>query len=295
MNEKEEKAIKRLQTASEMSLMYYKKPLVITYSGGKDSAVLLDLAERSGILFEVIHSHTTADAPETVYHIRNEFRRLENQRIECKIDYPMYKGKRVSMWSLIPQKGIPPTRIMRYCCTVLKEHYGKGRFIATGVRWAESAKRKGRGIMEISHSDKRERIQLNSDNDDARRLFETCTLKAKRICNPIIDWSDEDIWNYMQDQKIKRNPLYDMGFDRVGCIGCPMGRTRIRLREFYYWPKYKEHYLKAFGRMMEENKRKKLQTSWRDAEEVYHWWIEDGVLPGQIEMELEEFEEDRPD
>lgn len=51
MNEKEEKAIKRLQTASEMSLMYYKKPLVITYSGGKDSAVLLDLAERSGILF----------------------------------------------------------------------------------------------------------------------------------------------------------------------------------------------------------------------------------------------------
>ena len=105
MNEKEEKALKRLQTASEMSLMYYKKPLMITYSGGKDSAVLLDLAERSGILFEVVHNHTTADAPETVYHIRNEFRRLENQRIECKIDYPMYKGKRVSMWSLIPQKA----------------------------------------------------------------------------------------------------------------------------------------------------------------------------------------------
>ena len=292
MNEKEEKAIKRLQTASEMSLMYYKKPLVITYSGGKDSAVLLDLAERSGILFEVIHSHTTADAPETVYHVRNEFGRLEEKGITCKIDYPMYKGKRASMWSLIPQKSMPPTRIARYCCTVLKEQAGMGRFIATGVRWAESAKRKGRGIIEIPHSDKRKRIQLNSDNDDARRLFETCTLKTERICNPIIDWSDEDIWNYMSDQKIKRNPLYDMGFDRVGCIGCPMGRTRIRLREFYYWPKYKEHYLKAFDRMIKENKRKKLETKWKNAEEVYHWWMEDGVLPGQIEMKLDEIEEE---
>ena len=73
MNEKEEKAIKRMQTASEMSLTHYEKPLLITYSGGKDSAVLLDLAEKSGIPFEVLHSHTTVDAPETVYHIRKEF------------------------------------------------------------------------------------------------------------------------------------------------------------------------------------------------------------------------------
>ena len=169
MNEKEEKAIKRLQVASEMSLMHYKKPLVIAYSSGKDSAVLLDLTERAEIPFEVVHSHTTADAPETVYHVRNEFRRLENKGVICKIDYPTYKGKRTSMWSLIPLKGVPPTRIMRYCCTVLKEHSGTGRFIATGVRWAESTKRKGRGIMEVSHSDKRKRIQLNSDNDDVRR------------------------------------------------------------------------------------------------------------------------------
>lgn len=126
MNKKEEKAIKRLQTASEMSLMHYKKPLLITYSGGKDSAVLLDLAERSGIPFEVVHSHTTADAPETVYHVRNECRRLEEKGIACKINHPMYKGKRVNMWSLIPQRGIPPTRIARYCCTVLKEQTGGG-------------------------------------------------------------------------------------------------------------------------------------------------------------------------
>lgn len=67
----EQKAIERIQTASEMSLNYYKKPLVCTYSGGKDSDVMLELFRRSGVPFEVHHSHTTVDAPQTVYHISN--------------------------------------------------------------------------------------------------------------------------------------------------------------------------------------------------------------------------------
>ena len=44
--------------------------------------------------------------------------------------------------------------------------------------------------------------------------------------------------------------------------------------------------------MIKENKRKKLETKWKNAEEVYHWWMEDGVLPGQIEMKLDEIEEE---
>lgn len=59
----EHKAIERIKLASEMSLHYYKKPLVCTYSGGKDSDVMLELFKRSGVLFEVSNSHTTADAP----------------------------------------------------------------------------------------------------------------------------------------------------------------------------------------------------------------------------------------
>ena len=73
----EHKAIERIKMASEMSLQHYKKPLVCTYSGGKDSDVMLELFKRSGIQFEVHHSHTTADAPPTVYHIRKVFRELE--------------------------------------------------------------------------------------------------------------------------------------------------------------------------------------------------------------------------
>ena len=62
----EQTAIERLRFAAEMSLRAYKQPLVITYSGGKDSDVLLHLAGKAGIQYEVLHSLTTADAPETV-------------------------------------------------------------------------------------------------------------------------------------------------------------------------------------------------------------------------------------
>ena len=75
----ERKAIERLKCASDMSLKLYKQPLVITYSGGKDSDVLLHLAAASRIPYEVLHSLTTADAPETVRHVSYTFRRLEER------------------------------------------------------------------------------------------------------------------------------------------------------------------------------------------------------------------------
>lgn len=105
------------------------------------------LAEKAGIDFEVMHNHTTVDAPETVYFIRNEFKRLEEKGVKCTVNYPHYKGERVTMWSLIPQKLMPPTRLVRYCCSILKERGGQGRYITTGVRWAESAARKKTGAF----------------------------------------------------------------------------------------------------------------------------------------------------
>ena len=150
----EQTAIQRLRAASEMALQVYKTPLVITDSGGKDSSICTHLAERAGIPFEVMHNHTTADAPETVYFIRKKFQHFKDKGIKCAVNMPVYKGKRTSMWNLIPQKLMPPTRLVRYCCSVLKERGGSGRFITTGVRWAESVKRKNsRGIYETMPSD----------------------------------------------------------------------------------------------------------------------------------------------
>lgn len=261
----EQKAIMRLREAADTSERFYKAPLIVTTSGGKDSSVCVALAEKAGIDFEVMHNHTTVDAPETVYFIRHEFKRLEEKGVKCTVNYPHYKGERVTMWSLIPQKLMPPTRLVRYCCSILKERGGQGRYITTGVRWAESAARKkNRGIFENGHSNPEKRVILNNDNDDRRRLFETCMRQHKAVCNPIIDWSDADVWDYIESEKIPVNPLYECGFSRVGCVGCPMAGTQGRQKEFSRYPKYQDAYIRAFDKMLEERKRRgKMQGTWR--------------------------------
>lgn len=281
----EQKAIERIKTASEMSFMLYKKPLVFTDSGGKDSAVICRLAENSGIPFEVIHSHTTADAPPTVYHVRKRAKMYEDKGIKYTIVHPTYQGVQTSMWSLIPRKMMPPTRLARYCCQVLKEAHGRDRFIATGVRWAESSSRKNnRGILEVLTGKKESAILLNNDNDEERRLFETCQVKGKRVVNPIIDWKENDVWDYLREQQVKVNPLYCEGWKRVGCVGCPMA-GKNRYSEFARFPKFKQMYINAFDRMLKVRKEQgKNDTTglWTDAQAVFHWWMEDGILTNQI-------------
>ena len=283
--DKEQAAIARLKEAALMSETYYQMPLIVTTSGGKDSDVCIALALAAGIDFEVQHNHTTADAPETVYHVRETFRRLEDKGIKCTINWPTYKGAPVTMWRLIPKRLMPPTRIVRYCCQILKEGAGKGRMITTGVRWAESAKRKTRGVYVTLTSDISKRITINNDNDDKRKLFENCRLQAKRVCNPIIDWSDSDVWDYIDAEHININPLYQCGFSRVGCIGCPMAGKKGREFEFSRYNTYQRAYIRAFDRMIEERKRRGLPCDWQTGIDVFHWWMEDGVLPGQVEFE----------
>ena len=279
----EKTAIERLKLSSDMSIRLYKKPLVITYSGGKDSDVLLHLAEISGIQFEVLHSLTTADAPQTVYHVRDTFRRLENKGIKCTVDkHVQPDGSRITMWNLIPRKLMPPTRLVRYCCDVLKEGGGKDRFIATGVRWDESAARKIRGSLEVIVPNKKKSLFLSNDNDEDRRLFESCQLKGKRVVNPIVDWKTDDVLDYIEAEHIPMNPLYGCGFSRVGCIGCPMAGKAGREAEFAMFPKFKAAYIRAFDTMLITRIERGMEAYyWQSGVDVFHWWMEDGVIPGQ--------------
>lgn len=102
MSDKEQKAIQRIKMASEMSLHHYGKPLVCTYSGGKDSDVMLELFKRSAIPFEVINNHTTADAPQTVRHIR--FSCDQKSQIE-----PIQQTI-----ELLQEQGVRPYRVFIY-------------------------------------------------------------------------------------------------------------------------------------------------------------------------------------
>ena len=194
------------------------------------------------------------------------------------------------MWNLSPRKLIPPTRLVRYCCASLKEGGAKGRFVATGVRWAESQKRKGRGILEVQHGDIKKRLTLMNDNDETRMQFENCQMKGRRVVNPIIGCGDKDVWDYAETEKICMNPLYGCGRTRVGCIGCPLASKRARIEEFIIWPKYKQSYIRAFDRMLEVRRMAGKSGSWQTGVDVFHAWMENDVLPGQ--EVLEEFRED---
>lgn len=280
----EQKAFARLREGEMMSRQYYNKPLLICYSGGKDSDALVQLAINSGIKFEVLHNHTTADAPETVYHIRDTFRRLELRGIKCFVEYPMHKGKRTTMWDLIVYNKTPPTRLMRYCCRILKERGGRHRIISTGVRWSESHKRSSRGVYENDTHKAAQKIILQNDNDERRQLTESCIKQSRIFVNPIIDWKENDVWDYLSDNKTPFNPLYSEGFDRVGCIGCPMADKK-RYAEFQRYPKYKRAYIRAFDRMVAARKKSGLDVwdSWRNGEAVFRWWL--GEDPDQLKFE----------
>lgn len=280
-------AIMRFQTASEMSLQAYGLPLIIMDSGGKDSSVITDLAIKAKIPCEIQHHHTTADAPDTVRFVRQKFKRLEAAGQKCEITYPTYKGEPTSMWKLIPQNQIPPTRLARYCCAVLKEQGGKDRMISTGVRWAESTNRKTRGIYETIPAKRADAIILSNDNDDRRQLFENCKLKARRTVNPIIDWSDRDVWDYIRSENIEVNPLYSCGWARVGCIGCPMAGRKGRQLEFAQFPAYEKLYRMAFDKMIIARKaagKDDSKGTWTSANAVFLWWMEDKNLDGQYDI-----------
>lgn len=291
MKELIEKSIDRLKLASEISLKHYKKPLVCEYSGGKDSDAILKLFEMSNIPFEVHNSHTTVDAPQTVRHIKNTFSKLSDKGIKCEIDYHVQSdGKRLTMWNLIPKKLMPPTRIVRYCCSELKEGGSPNRMIATGVRWAESSKRSSRSPFEvlgktssksIGISDKK---MLISDNDDTRRLFEYCQMKAKTVVNPIIEWTDQNVWRFINETEIQTCELYKFGYNRLGCLGCPLASKSQRKKEMYDFPKFKQAYIRAFDRMIKERRRRGKDTKWNCGEEVYLWWMQDNNVVGQLEL-----------
>lgn len=284
----EQKAIERIRTASEMSLHHYGEPLVCTYSGGKDSDVMLELFKRSGVPFEVSHGLTTVDAPQTVRHIKDMFKHLENEGIKAQIDYHTTpKGKRVTMWRLIERNGIP-TRKQRFCCKYLKENTVRDRMIATGVRWAESMRRREtRDVYEASARRAKDAIlvsdekMLLNDNDNTRKLIERCALKGKTVVNPIIDWPDSEIWDFYWRECPSHNPLYNMGYNRVGCIGCPLSGKK-RWKAFANFPMYQEAYIRAFDRFIA---RKGDSAYWKTGYDVFLWWMEDQNVEGQISLE----------
>jgi phosphoadenosine phosphosulfate reductase len=219
----------------------------VAFSGGKDSIVVLDLVRKAGVKHTAHFNVTTVDPPELLAFIREHYADVHREKPDK------------SMFQLIREKMMPPTRIVRYCCEYLKERGGKDRFVVTGIRWAESARR------------------------SKRRMTETCFRSSrKRYLNPIIEWSDADVWQYIRENKLPYCRLYDEGFARIGCVGCPMA-GKGRLKEFARWPRFEAAYRKAFSdaaaaariKAREDGWASKhpLIAHWNSGDDMWDWWM----------------------
>ena len=223
----------------------------LAFSGGKDSTVIYDLVVKSGVKFDAHFSMTTVDP--------NEVRQF------IKKNYPgvIWERPKKSMFKLIEEHGMLPTRIIRFCCAELKEIGGKGRIVITGVRKAESGKRKFRKEFEQSNR-----------------------LKSKWFLHPILEWTDNDVWDYIGQNNLKHCSLYDEGKTRIGCIMCPMQGTTGMLQDKDRFPKYYKAYLRAIGRMLK--KAKENGHVWRHGttpEEVMYWWIHNADMDTETKQE----------
>ena len=281
--DKVEIAIKRIK-AFEPPEGYY-----VAFSGGKDSQCVYHLCKMAGVKFDAHYTITSVDPPELVRFIKKNYPDVLFERQHKK------DGTPITMWSLIPDQRMPPTRIARYCCEVLKETSGAGRFTITGVRASESgSRRKNHGVITVPRAGKKTEqlkeelgemgvnftqtprggIVLNYDNSEQHRMTEHCIRTGKVLLNPIIDWEEEDVWEFLNTNGIEHCCLYDQGQTRLGCIGCPMGRAKGMTDDFARYPKYKELYLRAFERMIKVREENGLKSdNFTSPEAVMQWWM----------------------
>lgn len=211
----------------------------LAFSGGKDSIVCYDLLEKSGVSFEAHHAVTTIDPKEVGVFIREYYPDVIRH-------HPLYIGKPTNFYELVSKKGLP-NRHVRWCCGYLKETGGKGRTVVTGVRRAESNKRSKRPIY--------------------------YTFKNKTFLNPIVDWKDNDVWDYIHSNELPYPSLYDQGHDRIGCILCPLKCVHKRIRDYYEYPAHVRALERAIGIYLSTRPESGLWNWGKTPKEIIMSWV----------------------
>ncbi len=220
------------------------KPYYGCFSGGKDSVVIKRLAEMAGVPVEWHYNVTTIDPPELVQFILKE-------HSDVKMDRP----KR-NFFKLVPTNGLP-TRLHRWCCRAFKESKNPpGAVLLMGVRAAESPRRK--------------------------KAWGVCTIHKRtrtNAINPIVDWPDAVVWQFIRAEGIPYCALYDEGFKRLGCIGCPMAGKK-RAMQFERWPRYERLWKRATKKTWEwRHEKEHLTNKFDDWQSLWDWWMSDKAAP----------------
>lgn len=232
----------------------------LAFSGGKDSCVIKQLAIEAGVKFKAFYNNTTIDPPELVRFIRKHH-----------ADVAWNNQPKAMLSRMTDRRNGPPTRLARWCCAEYKEQGGRGFSKIIGVRISESARRAGLW---------KEFQPRRSDGN---------------IVAPIVYWADEDVWKFIRSRNLPYCELYDQGFKRLGCIGCPMAGKAGQDKEFARWPKYEVAWKRAVFRFYDRWHRvptNKGTARWFEdfgsAQGLWDWWRSGKASEGRADCVYEE-------
>jgi phosphoadenosine phosphosulfate reductase len=235
------------------------------FSGGKDSCVIKQLAVDAGVKVDWYYNNTTIDAPELVQFIRKHHADVK------------WNNPKVGLLNRIVEKANPPTRLNRWCCLEYKEQGGNGRDKVIGVRIAESARRAGLWKQIVVNNKTRNKI----------------------LC-PIVYWTDADVWDYIKLRNLPYCTLYNQGFERLGCIGCPLSGSAGIKRNFALWPRFEKAWRITFKRTWDRwhnvpnNKGDpRFFEKFGNAEAFFQWWISGSAAQSDDQCVFEEMMEQK--
>ena len=246
-----------LRKAEKLAFAYdSENGFYLAFSGGKDSQCLYHVAKLAGVKFKAHMNLTSVDPPEVIRFVKKNYPEVELIK----------PGK--SIFQHTVEKQILPTMRVRWCCAEYKEMAGAGKVTLIGIRKAESSRRAKRNEVEINNrkfsgdleglegyrkarnAQKRGRKPKNNRevtivNADGERTLGCIRGQESLLISPIIEWTDDDVWNFLNTIGAAHCELYDQGFNRIGCIGCPMSPAKQKIIENKRWPHVKRNWIKA--------------------------------------------------
>lgn len=250
-------SVELLQKAETIALNYdTENGYYLAFSGGKDSQALFHMTQLAGVKFRGHMNLTSVDPPEVIRFVKKNYPEVELLK----------PGK--SIFQIAVEKQILPTMRVRWCCAEYKETAGAGKVTLIGIRKAESARRAKRNEVEINNrkfsgnldglNEYRQELKakrarrkskeqgVNITNADKEQTLGCIHGKESLLISPIIYWTEKDVWEFLNDVvKVPHCSLYDEGWHRIGCIGCPMSSAKQKRIENKRYPHIKRNWIKA--------------------------------------------------
>lgn len=271
-------SISLIRKAQKLALQYDPvNGFYLAFSGGKDSQVIYELAKMARVKFQAHMSLTSVDPPQVLKFIRKHYP-----------DVILHRPKE-SIYKLIPKKKCLPTRIIRWCCDVLKEQAGAGTVTILGIRKAESIRRSKRNELELSGY----KYSGTLDQFEKHNEIQISCIKGKDkiMLSPILAWSDKDVWDFLKMRELPHCELYDIGYTRIGCIMCPMSSKKGIARDRKMFPQVERAYKRAIASLIDTHPvyASKLDNN---VDLIFDWWCSKLSMDKYVALHLKQYKID---